>query len=102
MAQIGNLWAVSYDDPDRADQVRVEITKLHERHCLIMLDTAVAVRYADGSVTLEGEPFVIDTKIRSHTFARFLAGLVLAAPPLTGAAVGAMWRDTGTSASAAA
>jgi uncharacterized membrane protein len=99
MTQVGHLWAIGYDDMGRAEQVRDEVTRLGERHCLILLDTAVVVRYPDGSVTLDGEPFVTATiNIRGHTLASFLAGLALAAPPLTGAAVGTLLRDTGASA----
>jgi uncharacterized membrane protein len=102
MPTCGHLWAIGYDDMGRAAQVRKEIIRLSERHCLILLDTAVAVRYPDGSVTLDGEPFVCLTSHRGHTLANFLAGLALGAPPLTGAAVGALQRGTGTAASAAA
>jgi uncharacterized membrane protein len=101
MTTCGHLWAIGYDDMGRAAQVRKEIIRLSERHCLILLDTAVAVRYPDGSVTLDGEPFVTLTRPRGHTIANFLAGLALGAPPLTGAAVGALLRGTGTAASAA-
>jgi uncharacterized membrane protein len=99
MTKSGHLWAIGYDDMGRAEQVRDAIAKLGERRCLILLDTAVVVRYPDGSVTLDGEPFVAVTKPRGHTFASFLAGLALGAPPLTGAAVGALLRGTGTAAS---
>ena len=100
MTRSRHLWAIGYDDVERAEQVRHAITRLGAQHCLILHDTAVAVRYPDGSVTLEGEPFVAAPNIRGHTFARFLAGLVLAAPPLTGAAVGAQLRGIGAAASA--
>jgi uncharacterized membrane protein len=94
MTKIGHLWAVGYDDMGRAEQVRAEITRLGERHCLILLDTAVMVRYPDGCITLDGEPFVAATNVRGHGFAGFLAGLALGAPPLTCAAVGALLRGT--------
>src|SRR5262249_42725836 len=84
-----------YDDMGRAEQVRHEIIRLAEKHCLILLDTAVVVRYSDGSVTLDGEPFVAATNFSGRTFASFLAGLALGAPPLTGAAVGALVRGAG-------
>jgi uncharacterized membrane protein len=83
-----HLWAIGYDDMDRAAQVREEIQRLADKHCLILLDMAVAVRYPDGCVTLDGEPLVV-CPIRGRGFASFLAGLALGAPPLTGAAVGA-------------
>jgi uncharacterized membrane protein len=54
----------------------------------------VAVRYPDGSVTLDGEPFVAAPNFTGRTFASFLAGLALGAPPLTGAAAGALARCT--------
>jgi uncharacterized membrane protein len=98
MTECGHLWAIGYDDMGRAEQVRAEITRLGERHCLILLDTAVVVRYPDGPVTLNGEPFVAATNLRGHTFTSFLAGLALGAPPLTGAAVGALLRGTGNAA----
>jgi uncharacterized membrane protein len=91
----GHLWAVGYDDTDRAEQVRAEIGSLGKARSLILLDTAVVARYPDGCVTLDGEPFVAPAHIGGHTFASFLAGLALGAPPLTGAAVGAWVRRPG-------
>ena len=98
MTTAAHLWAIGYDNLERADQVRNEITRLGESHCLILLNSAVAVRYPDGSVTLDGEPFVAAPNFRGHTFASFLAGLALGAPPLTGAAVGALERAAGATA----
>jgi uncharacterized membrane protein len=95
MTKAGHLWAIGYDDMGRAEQVRHEILKLGNKHCLILLDTAVAVRYPDGSVTLNGEPFVSVPYFRGHSFASFLAGLALGAPPLTGPAAGALVRAVG-------
>ena len=91
----GHLWAIGYDDMGRAEQVRHEIISLGDKRCLILLDTAVVVRYPDGSVTLDGEPFVAAIEFNGHSFAGFLARLALGAPPLTGAAVGALMRSTG-------
>ena len=95
----GHLWAVGYDQMERAEQVRAEIAKLAERHCLILLDTAVAVRYADGPVTLDGIPFLGPVTF-SGRIANFLAGLALGAPPLTEAAAGVMVRSIGGAAGA--
>jgi uncharacterized membrane protein len=95
MTRASHLWAIGYDNMERAEQVRAEVAHLGERHCLIVLDTAVAVRYPDGSVTLNGEPFVAVPSFAGHPFARFLAGLTLGAPPLTGAAAGVLVRATG-------
>jgi uncharacterized membrane protein len=95
MSDVAHLWAVGYDDVRRAKQVRDHITRLSERHCLVLRDTAVAVRYADGSFTLDGEPFVLAGNICRRGLASLLAHLALGAPPLTGAAVGFTLRSTG-------
>src|SRR5262245_34632345 len=85
----GDLWAVGFNDIARAAMVRDEIQKLgREKHDLIVLDVAVAVRYPDGFLTLNGEPFLTIPKSQSNTLGQFLAGLVLGVPPLTGAVVG--------------
>jgi uncharacterized membrane protein len=89
MSKSGNLWAIGFDDTGGAAQFRDEITRLGwEKHYLILLDVAVAVRYPDGSFTLNGEPFLDVNNIVGCNAACFLAGLALGAPPLTGAAVG--------------
>jgi hypothetical protein len=74
MTKGGNLWAIGYDDMGRAEQVRAEITRLGERHCLNLLETAVVVCCPDGSVTLDGEPFVVVPKVEGRTCASFFAG----------------------------
>jgi uncharacterized membrane protein len=94
MTQGGHLWAIGYDDMERAEQVLHEARKLSDKQCLILLDTAVVVRYPDGSVTLDGEPIVAAINIGRHSFAKFFAGLALGAPPLTAAAVGAMVKSS--------
>ena len=96
MTESGHLWAVGYPDMGRAEQVRARMSELSETHCLDLLDTAVAVRYPDGSVTLDGIPFVPIRSIRGRGLASFLAGLALAVPTLTPAAVGALLSATGT------
>jgi uncharacterized membrane protein len=81
---------------ERAEQVRDDVAKLDDSNCLILLDSAVVVRHPDGTVTLDGKPIVAAVNVHCHTFAGFLAGLALGASPLTGAAVGALLRCTGT------
>jgi uncharacterized membrane protein len=101
MSKCGHLWAIGFDDTGQAAQVRDEMIRLAwEKHQLILRDIAVAVRCPDGSFTLDGEPFPVVTKFPSGTAARFLAGLALGAPPLTGAAVGALFGRFGTAADA--
>jgi uncharacterized membrane protein len=94
MAKCGHLWAVGYGQMERAAQVRDEVTRLNERHCLVVFDTAVVIRYPDGTVTLNGERFLTGINLHAHTLAGFLTGLALGAPTLTAPAVGALVRGT--------
>jgi uncharacterized membrane protein len=105
MTTAAHLWAIAYDDTERADQVRDEITRLgwgsgQAGKNLILLDIAVVVRHPDGSFTFDRKPFPRVANILGCTAVGFLAGLVLAAP-LTGATVGALLGGVGTAASAA-
>jgi uncharacterized membrane protein len=93
-----HLWAVGFDDMEHAAQVHNVVSQLGELGHLILLDTAVAVRYPDGCVTLDGEPFVSVPYSRGHSLASFLATLALGVPPLTGAAAGTLVRAVGGSA----
>jgi uncharacterized membrane protein len=81
---------------ERAAQVGDEIATLGEKHELTLLDIAVAVRYGDGSLTLNGEPLRVVTEVHRGTIARLLACLALGAPPLCGPAVGVMYTRFGT------
>ena len=104
MIKAAHLWAVGYDDMERAEQVRAEIARLgweggRVATYLILLNLAVVVRHPDGSFTLNRTPFPGVANILASTGAGLLAGLVLAAP-LTGAAVGALLGSAGTIAAA--
>jgi uncharacterized membrane protein len=91
MSSHGNLWAIGFDDAGRAAVVRDEVARLGwETHDLILRDVAVAVRYRDGTLTLNGELFPAATRSPDGTLARLLAALALGAPPLSGTAVGCM------------
>jgi uncharacterized membrane protein len=101
MTGSGNLWAIGYDDMERANQVRDEITKLGwDEHYLALEDVAVVVRHPDGSFTLDRERFPAASNVLGCTAVGFLAGLVLGAP-LVGAAVGAIAGGVGTAVTAA-
>jgi uncharacterized membrane protein len=105
MTTTAHLWAIGYDDIDRADAVRDEITKLawdpgNAGKYLILTDIAVVRRQADGSFTLNREPFPGVANVLSCAAVGFLAGLVVAAP-LTGATVGAFVGGVGTATMAA-
>jgi len=96
----GHLWAIGYDDEERADQVRDEITRLGwDEHYLLLSDVAVVVRHPDGSLTVDREPFPAVANILGCSVVGFLAGLVVAAP-LAGAAIGAVMGGAGSAAAA--
>jgi uncharacterized membrane protein len=95
-----HLWAIGFDDTERADQVRDEIIELgwgagKAGKYLILDDIAVVVRHPDGSFTFDRKSFPGIANIVASTGAGFLAGLVLAAP-ITGATVGAILGGAGT------
>ena len=97
----GNLWAIAFDDMARAEQVRDEITRLGwSNHYLILEDVAVVVRHPDGHFTFDREPFPAVSNILECSAVGFLVGLVAAAP-LTGAAIGALVGSAGDAAAAA-
>ena len=94
MTTAAHLWAIGYDDMERAGQVREEFTRLgwdtgEAGKYLILLDIAVVVRHPDGSFTFDRKPFPGITNILTCTAVGFLAGLVVAAP-LAGATIGAL------------
>jgi uncharacterized membrane protein len=102
MTRCANLWAVGFDDADRAARFRDEIGWLGwDKHYLNLLNMALAVRYPDGSLTVNGERYPILTKVAGHPLASFLAGLALGAPPMTGAAVTAVLSEFGACEAAA-
>jgi len=102
MTTSSNLWAIGYDDVERASQVREEIINLGwAKHFLILSDVAVVVRDLDGSFTLDRKKFPTAPNILGCTAVGFLAGLVLGVP-LIGATIGAMAGGAGTAIGSAA
>jgi uncharacterized membrane protein len=96
MSHTAHLWAIGYDDPHRAQDIREKIVSLAgPGQPLLLLDIAVVVRNADGSFTFEREPF------SKHGTVGFLTGLALAAPLLSRTAVDAFYDSLGSSASSA-
>ena len=91
-----HLWAIGYDEMDRAGQVRDRITALGwDERRLALLDIAVVVRHSDGSFELDREPFPVAANVGGATAVGFIAGLVLGVPTV-GAAVGALLGGIGT------
>ncbi len=101
MAEFGHLWAVAYDDVEQAERLRKVVTGLGwERHDLILGDVALVIRHADGSYTLDREPFSGVGNVLGCSTVGFLAGLVVGAP-IIGAAIGAVIGGAGSAAYAA-
>src|SRR6266446_10761982 len=91
-----HLWAVAYDDMERANQVRDEIVRLGwDEQYLILNDVAVVVRHLDGSFTLDRERFPSAANVLGCSAVGFIAGLVLGVP-MVGATIGAMVGGAGT------
>jgi uncharacterized membrane protein len=89
MTAIRHLWAIGFDDTERADEVRDSITKLaRDRDDLTIKDVAVVVRHASGSFALDREPLAALKYFLNCAALDFITSVVLAAP-LTGAAEGA-------------
>ena len=91
-----HLWAVAYDDMERANQLRDEIVRLgwHENR-LILNDVAVVVRRPDGSFTLDRERFPSAANVLGASAIGFISGMVIGVP-MVGAAIGAMVGGAGT------
>src|SRR5262249_34561798 len=99
MLKSAHLWAIGYERPERADEVRNEIEKLgwgkgQGGKYLILLDLCVVVRLSDGSFEIDSKPFPHVTNLVASASVGFLAGLVVAAP-LTGVAIGALLGGVG-------
>jgi uncharacterized membrane protein len=91
-----HLWAIGFEDLERAKQVKDEIIKIGwAEPYLILLNVAIVERRPDGSFVVDREPVSPLVNILGSTAAGFIAGLVLAAP-LAGAAIGALVGGAGT------
>src|SRR2546427_12478027 len=89
MKSTEHLWAVGYDDMERANHVREEIVRLGWlENRLLLEDVAVGVRHLDGSFTINRERVPAAPNIVGWSAVGFLAGLGLGVP-LLGAAIGA-------------
>ena len=90
MTKAEHLWAVGYDDMERANQVRDEVIRLGwVANSLILNEVAVVVRHPDGSFTLDRDRFPTASNILGCSAVGFIAGLVLGVP-MVGATIGAM------------
>ena len=101
-----HLWAIGYDNMQRAEQVRDEIVELgwgagQAGRYLILQDIAVVVRHPDGTFIFNRQPLSGLPHILACSGVGFLAGLVLA-HPLTGMTLGALLGAAGIAAQVAA
>ena len=95
MTTSAHLWAVGYDDIDRASQVRQVIVSLADpQRYLQLLDIAILVRSADGSLTFNEKPFSASRHILGHGTLGLLAGFALAVPMLNDEAVSWLLEST--------
>ena len=91
METTGHLWAIGYEDTERAALVRDEIIRLgwDKSYLLLFLEgIAVVVRHPDGTYSINRSPSPGVVFFLGVGLAGFLAGLVIGMP-LAGAAFGA-------------
>jgi uncharacterized membrane protein len=83
-----HLWAVGYDDLDRAQRVRDLIVSMADHdQCLRLLEIALLVRSPDGSLTFNGKPFPAAKRSLGQGILAILAAFSLAVPLLSDDAV---------------
>jgi uncharacterized membrane protein len=88
MIPSAHLWAVGYDDINRAGQVRDVIDSLAgPQQYLQLLDIAILARSADGSLTFNGKPFSASRHIVGNGTLGLLTGFALAVPMLSDEAI---------------
>jgi uncharacterized membrane protein len=87
MDDLGHLWAIGFDTPTRAAEVRSEVLQLLADHYLILADVIVVVRRPDGTFQYEREQNQPVANILGCGLVGALIGLVVL-HPLEGAAIG--------------
>ena len=88
MSHQAHLWAIGYDNPDRAEEVRTEINELRRDSAVCASWTWPSwIRRSDGTLTLDGEPFAMCAMTRPTACSRILRDLALSVPLLTSGAV---------------
>jgi uncharacterized membrane protein len=88
MTSSAHLWAVGYDDINRASHVKEIIVSLASpEHSLQLLDIAALVRSLNGSLLFNGKPFPAANHPSLYGTLGLLAGFALAVPLLSDEAV---------------
>ena len=91
-----HLWAVGFDNVNRADQVRKIIVSLADpQRALRLLDIAVLVRSQDSFLLLNGRVFPTGKHVWRHGTLGLLAGFALAVPLLSDEAVARLFDSSG-------
>ncbi len=86
-----HLWAIGYDNLNRARQARDVVRELAgPQPYLFLLDTLIVLRNADGSYSVDRESRHTASAIAAAGALGGLVGLVLSIQPLCAAAVGAL------------
>lgn len=85
---MSHMIAVAFDDPHRAEEVRLELLRLQREYLVDLEDAVVAVRRSDGKVKLRQLYNITGTGAVSGGFWGTLIGLIFL-HPLFGLAVGA-------------
>ena len=85
---MSDLIAIAYDDPFKAEEVRLTLAKLQREHLIELEDAAVVTKNAEGKVKLNQAINLTAAGATSGGFWGLLIGTLFLAP-LLGAAVGA-------------
>lgn len=100
MNSSAHLWAVDYDDANRARQAQEAITSLGgPERSIKLLEIAVLACLPDRSFLFNGKPFLTGNQIVRHGALGLLAGFALAVPLLTEDAVARLYDSTAPNAS---
>jgi uncharacterized membrane protein len=95
MASAAHLWAIGYNDIDRARQVREAVVSLAgPQQYLRLLDVAILARSADGSLAFNGRPFSASRHIVGNGTLGLLTGFALAVPMLSDKAIARLMDST--------
>jgi uncharacterized membrane protein len=95
MISSAHLWAVGYDDADRASQVQQVVASLGgPQQSLQLLEMAILARLPDGSFLFNGKPFQAGNQVAHHSALHLLTGFALSVPLLTDEAVASIFDST--------
>jgi uncharacterized membrane protein len=95
MTTSAHLWAVGYDNADRAAQAQRVVTSLGgPERALQLLEIAALTRLPEGLFLLDGKPFLTGNQVLRLGALGLLAGFALAVPLLSDEAVARLFDST--------